>query len=126
MLGVKKSVCYFIIYWFLYFVDPVIAASVYVSSFAPGFVNSEHLVILASSTHCGFYNPSDSFSFGFPELRGERFDGDFQFRLCFHKMSGCGSLHLFPSAAEETLWWWKDKALIYNYATISLEIISLC
>jgi hypothetical protein len=40
---------------------------------------------------------------GFPELRGEGCDRDFQFKLYLHIMSGCGSLHLFLFAAGGSL-----------------------
>jgi len=32
---------------------------------------------------------------GFPELLGEGFDGDLQFKVSLHIISGCGSLHAF-------------------------------
>ena len=42
-------------------------------------------------------------------------------------MSGCESLHLFPSDTRGSSWWWLDKALTYEYSSISLSlgIISL-
>lgn len=39
-----------------------------------------------------------------------------------HILSGCGSLHI--CCQRKPLWWQPDKALIYEYSSISLGIIS--
>ena len=82
----------------------VLAAPVSMSSYALCLVNSGGLVLLVSSIPFGSYNLSASSSTGFPELCREGFDGDFPFRHSLSIVSGCGSLHLFPSAAGETLY----------------------
>ena len=61
------------------------------------------LAFVLSSITSASYNPFTSFSLGFPELLGERFDGDIPFRTecstIFHpvQLFSCGSLYLFPS-----------------------------
>ncbi|KAL6076814.1 hypothetical protein STEG23_002078, partial [Scotinomys teguina] len=40
---------------------------------------------------------------GFPELRKEGTNGDLQFKLFLHIMSGCESLYLLPPAIRRSL-----------------------
>ena len=79
-------------------------ASVSVSSYdVPCLVHAEGLVLLVSSTHYNSYYLSASSSADFPKLRGERFDGNLQFRLSPCIMSACGlclSSHLLPEATS--------------------------
>lgn len=81
-------------------VDPVRVTLVSLSSYILYLVNSEGLLLLVSSIPSGSYNLSMSSSVGFPEIGGDRFDGDLQFIFSLHIMSGCRSWYLFPSAAR--------------------------
>jgi hypothetical protein len=56
-----------------------------------------HLLCLLLSYHL----PCPSFT-RFPDLQRERPYEDLQFRLSLQIMSGCGSLHLLPSAARRS------------------------
>ena len=104
----------------------MLAASVSVSSCAPCLVGLEGLVLQVSSIPSGSHNPFTSSSSGFPELQGEGPDGDLPCTLflpCRLFLSGCGFLHLLPSAAEGASG--NDWMLIYEYSKISLVVILL-
>jgi hypothetical protein len=102
-------------------VDPVLAASVSVSSYEPCLVDSEGSVLIVFSIPSDSYHLSTFSSSGFPEHRGERFDEELRFRFALQMLSCCGTLHLFPSAAGGSLS--DDQALIYGYSRVPLGII---
>lgn len=62
------------------FVDPVLAVSVFVSSYILCSIDLAYLVML-SSTHSGSYTLSSSASVELLELQVKKFDGDVTFTL---------------------------------------------
>lgn len=86
-------------------------------------VDSEGHIFLVFSIHSGSHNISAPFSEGYPELWGERFEGDLQFTLSLHVRLGCGCLYLFPSAARGSLF--DDNQIGHWSVSISLGVISL-
>ena len=86
---------------------------------------------LVSSIPSGSYNLSTSSSPGFPELWWEGFDGDIPFRTECSKVSHClpnvwlsVSLIVPICCTRKLLWWWMNKALIYEYSRMSLGVFS--
>ena len=76
---------------------------------APASVNSGLLTQWTMFSWCAPASPTPAF---FPPSLPQGFPfsgwrqgpgGDLQFRLSFYLMSGCGPLHLLPSAAQESL-----------------------
>lgn len=82
----------------------MLAASGSVSSCVPCLADSEGHVLPLSSLPSDSYDLSASSSRAFPELSWKGSDGDLQWRLSLHIVSGCGSLHLFPSAPGRSLY----------------------
>lgn len=84
-------------------VGPKLAASVSMNLYVFSSVDLEGLVFSIPSS---FYTLSTSSSTGFPESRGEKFDGDIHLELCVPRsftlylcmLSVCGSLYFFLSA----------------------------
>lgn len=77
-------------------VGPVLSASIR-ALISVSLLDAEWLVLLVYTVSSGSCTLPTSSALRFPELRLGEFDGDLIFRLILHVMSGCWSLHLFPS-----------------------------
>lgn len=91
----------------------------------------EGLQSLVFSVPCDFETLSVSSSAEFPELRGERFDGDICLRTECSKVSyslyglAVGFSICLISHRRKLLEWWLGKALIYEYNRMSLGVVLL-